>query len=348
MLKDRLKELRKENKLTQDDLSAKLNISRQSVSKWENGISYPTRSMIYQLSEIFNVNINDLLNSEEIMMISIDNNKKVIDVEKRNIIILLGIVVLMISIVIVAISFNHRINQIEEPIDYLEEETVEDQAIGYIILDDNENEIMNLKGMNSIEELIDSNLYPYFIYDNRGDVFPVSKTNLVNCTLTKTNQDSITNYYEIYIQKCEYIIYWPQLIMRRPQDDTLYLQPFCGCGMNYFATRTTFTFSTMNNVENVVSWNFFDEFEKTEIYQYDEKNELISINQLPDALIYNLNIDTLYFVIRETYKDYNGNEYINKIYVDYTMLKEHFHYIFKIKTDNNFMKYRQMSFQTYT
>lgn len=34
---DKLKELRKENKLSQEQLAEKLNISRQAISKWESG-----------------------------------------------------------------------------------------------------------------------------------------------------------------------------------------------------------------------------------------------------------------------------------------------------------------------
>lgn len=36
---DKLKELRKENKLSQEQLAEKLNISRQAISKWESGVS---------------------------------------------------------------------------------------------------------------------------------------------------------------------------------------------------------------------------------------------------------------------------------------------------------------------
>lgn len=38
---ENLKKLRKKKKLSQDDLAEKVNVSRQSVSKWENGLSFP-------------------------------------------------------------------------------------------------------------------------------------------------------------------------------------------------------------------------------------------------------------------------------------------------------------------
>ena len=40
-LSDNLKKLRKENNLSQEELADKLNVSRQSVSKWESGSAYP-------------------------------------------------------------------------------------------------------------------------------------------------------------------------------------------------------------------------------------------------------------------------------------------------------------------
>ena len=40
-LADNLKRIRKDNNLSQEQLAEKLGVSRQSVSKWESGLSYP-------------------------------------------------------------------------------------------------------------------------------------------------------------------------------------------------------------------------------------------------------------------------------------------------------------------
>ena len=55
---DNLKLLRKERKLSQEDLAEKMNVSRQSVSKWETGEAYPEMNNILQLCKIFGCNIN--------------------------------------------------------------------------------------------------------------------------------------------------------------------------------------------------------------------------------------------------------------------------------------------------
>ena len=73
-LSDNLKKLRKENNLSQEELADKLNVSRQSVSKWESGSAYPEMDKMIQLCKIFNVNIDELLNQD---IKEVKNNKQV-------------------------------------------------------------------------------------------------------------------------------------------------------------------------------------------------------------------------------------------------------------------------------
>ena len=61
-LSDNLKRIRKENNLTQEELAEKLNVSRQSVSKWESGTAYPEMDKMIQLCKMFDLNIDELLN----------------------------------------------------------------------------------------------------------------------------------------------------------------------------------------------------------------------------------------------------------------------------------------------
>ena len=50
--------------MSQEQLAEKVNVSRQSVSKWENGEAYPEMHNILQLCKIFNCKINDLVHTE--------------------------------------------------------------------------------------------------------------------------------------------------------------------------------------------------------------------------------------------------------------------------------------------
>lgn len=63
-LSDNLKKIRKDNNLSQEQLAEKLNVSRQSVSKWESGQAYPEMDKMIQLCKMFNLNIDELLNQD--------------------------------------------------------------------------------------------------------------------------------------------------------------------------------------------------------------------------------------------------------------------------------------------
>ena len=56
-----IKKLRIDNKLTQADLANKYGVTYQAVSKWENGINLPDISLLKEMSQDFNVDIEDLL-----------------------------------------------------------------------------------------------------------------------------------------------------------------------------------------------------------------------------------------------------------------------------------------------
>lgn len=56
-----IKKLRKDNNLTQDELAKKLGVTYQAVSKWENGKSIPDIAIIKNISNLFNINIDELL-----------------------------------------------------------------------------------------------------------------------------------------------------------------------------------------------------------------------------------------------------------------------------------------------
>lgn len=61
-LSEKLQKIRKENNITQEGLADKLNVSRQAVSKWESGSAYPDTEKLIQISKIFNVSLDELIN----------------------------------------------------------------------------------------------------------------------------------------------------------------------------------------------------------------------------------------------------------------------------------------------
>lgn len=64
MFQDNLKALRKEKGITQEELAARLNVVRQTVSKWEKGLSVPDSDLLIKLAEILDVPVSRLLGSK--------------------------------------------------------------------------------------------------------------------------------------------------------------------------------------------------------------------------------------------------------------------------------------------
>ncbi len=61
MFSDNLKKLRKEKNITQSELAERLHVVRQTISKWEKGLSVPDSDMLVTLAHVLEVNIDELL-----------------------------------------------------------------------------------------------------------------------------------------------------------------------------------------------------------------------------------------------------------------------------------------------
>ena len=80
-LGNKIRELRRTNNLTQEQLATALNISAQAISKWEMGASYPDMTMIPTLATFFKVSLDELFDfdvsnvEKEIEEIRLEKNK---------------------------------------------------------------------------------------------------------------------------------------------------------------------------------------------------------------------------------------------------------------------------------
>ena len=90
-----IKDLRKKNNLTQKELADKYNVTYQAVSKWENGKNMPDLSLLKEMSNDFNVSLEELFDGE---IKSKKNNKKYI---------IISIVCLVILLLLVFIIKNN-------------------------------------------------------------------------------------------------------------------------------------------------------------------------------------------------------------------------------------------------
>lgn len=61
MLNENIKAIRKSKGLSQEELAIKLNVVRQTISKWEQGLSVPDSNMLISISEVFEIPVSTLL-----------------------------------------------------------------------------------------------------------------------------------------------------------------------------------------------------------------------------------------------------------------------------------------------
>ncbi len=73
---EKLQNLRKQHGLTQEELAAKLFVSRTAVSKWESGRGYPNIDSLKEISKFFSVSVDELLSSDELITAAQDENRK--------------------------------------------------------------------------------------------------------------------------------------------------------------------------------------------------------------------------------------------------------------------------------
>ncbi len=108
---------RKDKGLTQEQLAEKLGITSKSISRWENGNTMPDYSILPDLCNELNINVNELLSGEKIKendyMIKSEENlinlRKQIDKRKK---VLTTISYVITSIIIIAFILNIILNRI--------------------------------------------------------------------------------------------------------------------------------------------------------------------------------------------------------------------------------------------
>ncbi len=100
-LGQRLLELRKSKKLSQEELAFKLNVTRQTISKWETDQSTPDFDKIVPICELYNISVEELLTGKKEEK-SVDNNDFVL--RKRAQGIGLSVLLYFISIIWIMIT----------------------------------------------------------------------------------------------------------------------------------------------------------------------------------------------------------------------------------------------------
>lgn len=96
--------IRKEHNLTQEEFAEKYNVTRQTVSNWENSKSYPDLDTLVKISDDFSVSLDVLLKEDKKVIKDISNWQRNGKICKRAIILLIAI--LAIALIAVGIYFG--------------------------------------------------------------------------------------------------------------------------------------------------------------------------------------------------------------------------------------------------
>ena len=92
---EKLYELRKEKGFSQEELAEKLNVARQTISKWETAVTVPDTNNLIELSKIFGISIDDFVGKKDEEVI--EDNKKI---NKKLLIKIILIIAMIITIIL--------------------------------------------------------------------------------------------------------------------------------------------------------------------------------------------------------------------------------------------------------
>jgi len=99
MMGNKILNLRKQYNLTQEQLAEKMNVARQTISKWELGETFPDIEQAKKLSQIFNVSLDEMLDNDikNVIVTKLNTTEKLVRLVLNILkLILLSIIILVI------------------------------------------------------------------------------------------------------------------------------------------------------------------------------------------------------------------------------------------------------------
>ena len=98
----KLKDARMRSGFTQESVAEKVNVSRQTISNWENEKSYPDIISVIELSNLYFISLDELLKGDEKMMEHLEESTNVVKSTRK----LIGVILLNIITVILLITLS--------------------------------------------------------------------------------------------------------------------------------------------------------------------------------------------------------------------------------------------------
>lgn len=101
-IEKKLKDARMRSGFTQESVAEKVNVSRQTISNWENEKSYPDIISVIELSNLYSISLDELLKGDEKMMEHLEESTNVVKSTRK----LIGVILLNIITVILLITLS--------------------------------------------------------------------------------------------------------------------------------------------------------------------------------------------------------------------------------------------------
>ncbi|MGY5268658.1 helix-turn-helix transcriptional regulator [Paraclostridium bifermentans] len=80
---NKLKKSRLESKLTQEKVAEEIQVSRQTISNWENEKSYPDIISVIKLSDLYNISLDELLKGDSEMIKHLEESTNIVSSNKK-------------------------------------------------------------------------------------------------------------------------------------------------------------------------------------------------------------------------------------------------------------------------
>ena len=98
----KLKNARVQSGMTQENVAEKINVSRQTISNWENEKSYPDIISVIELSNLYSISLDVLLKGDEKMIEHLEESTDVVKSNQK----MIGAIIVNIIVVVMLITLN--------------------------------------------------------------------------------------------------------------------------------------------------------------------------------------------------------------------------------------------------
>ena len=319
----KLTKLRKKEGLSQEELGEKLNVTRQTISKWELGQSKPDTDKLKEICNLFNADMNTLVDEEtELKGTEIKNETNKISVDEPKPRRWLLVLLIVIALIIVVILLNKIV------IDKQEKEKNNSNSWGIF-------EVFRKMGFGEMKSDFDKNSFnsdfTFYVGTKYGsnvsdlidEIITNNKTNKEHLITVVYNNEDITDLTKIKNIKNE-LSEWNQYEVSEDYDDDGYINKITIESKKGYvdeASKRTFnfTYETSNGTQN--GFNVKNLLDDVITNNKTNKDHILNVmykdtNTTDVEIIKNLKSNFDEWTKYEISLDYDENGYINQITIE--------------------------------